>query len=92
MSYVLAHDSQHGRRWVAGFDPDWRPDGAAVYPCGRVDFTDDPAEALTFDSIEEALRFRGRRSTTVPERPDGQPNRPLTAFTLAVDPAPKEQP
>lgn len=54
------------------------------YPTGDVIFTRDPQLALKFWSPEAALVYIKRQSKTVPLRPDGEPNRPLTAFSLEV--------
>jgi hypothetical protein len=51
---------------------------------GRARFTDDLAEAMKFANKGEALRFWGTRSRTVPTRPDGKPNRPLTAYHAEI--------
>jgi hypothetical protein len=40
--------------------------------------------ALLFDTVELALETWNRQSRSTPLRPDGQPNRPLTAFTMAI--------
>lgn len=53
---------------------------------GEVAITVDPAKALKFASPEEALEFWARPSTICPTRSDGEPNRPLTAFTMKVVP------
>jgi len=52
---------------------------------GTADFTDDPNEALHFDSFSEAMDAWMRQSKTRPLRADGRPNRPLTAFTMLTD-------
>lgn len=65
-------------RWVMAADPD------ANAGRGAVEFTDDPARALRFPDAGAALRFWRAQSTVVPLRPDGRPNRPLTAFTCDV--------
>lgn len=43
------------------------------------------SEALTFPSQREAFEFWRQRSTRRPLRPDGRPNRPLTAFTIEIE-------
>lgn len=47
-------------------------------------FTDDPKKALRFMSKAAALECW---QTSIGTRPDGQPDRPLTAFTVEVLPA-----
>lgn len=52
---------------------------------GQVTFTTDLAKAKRFPTEEAAVEFWKRQSTLVPQRPDGQPNRPLTAFNVTFD-------
>jgi len=54
------------------------------YPTGSADCTHDPAFALSFGSESEAWTFMFRRSQTCPLRPDGKPNRPLTALNYMI--------
>jgi hypothetical protein len=54
------------------------------YPTGYVWFTPTVERALLFDTVELALETWNRQSHSTPLRPDGQPNRPLTAFTMAI--------
>lgn len=76
------------RVWETGdlvkwYDPDFVPPAPnPPYPNGAVDFTRDPAEALTFDSFAHGFEFWRQESTSIPVRPDGRPNRPLTAFGI----------
>jgi hypothetical protein len=51
---------------------------------GEAAFTDDLREAMKFSSAEDALSAWKTQSKVRPRREDGQPNRPLTAFTIAV--------
>jgi hypothetical protein len=51
---------------------------------GRVTFTRDPKRAATWGSTGEALAAYGQTSTVRPLRPDGKPNRPLTAYTVLL--------
>jgi hypothetical protein len=51
---------------------------------GKVEWTAIPNFAKTFDSQGEAYAFWLQESKTVPTRPDGQPNKPLTAFTVEI--------
>lgn len=55
---------------------------------GEVNFktTANPAAAAGFPSVVEALEFWKTVDPRRPVRPDGQPNRPLTAFTVSVEP------
>ena len=47
-------------------------------------WTDDPLKAMLFDSAEEALVCWRQVRTVDPVRPDGRPNRPLTAFSVII--------
>jgi len=58
------------------------------YPTGTAEFSSDPSEALRFACPQAALTAWRAQSTAVPLRPDGKPNRPLTAFTMEVVPIP----
>lgn len=49
-------------------------------------FTSDPSCAKHFQSAADAMVFWRTISTTRPTRPDGKPNRPLTALTIAINP------
>lgn len=52
---------------------------------GHVTFTPDPNLAMKFPDKAAALQYRNTQSKTVPLRPDGRPNRPLTAYSLIID-------
>jgi hypothetical protein len=47
-------------------------------------------DALKFASPLEATELWRTQSKTLPIRPDGKPNRPLTAFTVAIERAEQE--
>lgn len=66
-------------QWLVEFDHD-ADDGL-----GAGTFTDDPALAMRFKNISDALEFWKRTSTVRPRRADGKPNRPLTATTVTFD-------
>ena len=71
---------------IPGEDPDGRQMQATV------EAVDDPDEAIHFDDMEAAWRCWSTLGNP-PWRPDGKPNRPLTAFTvdmLSLDEARKE--
>jgi hypothetical protein len=52
---------------------------------GYVTFTPDIDKAMKFTSKAEALEYWRTRSKTVPTRPDGKPNRPLTAYHVMIE-------
>ncbi len=51
---------------------------------GEAVWTDDLAEAIEFATASEACACWTEQSRLRPVRPDGQPNRPLTAFSLML--------
>jgi hypothetical protein len=53
---------------------------------GGVRVTWQPEHAMTFASFEEALCAWRQQSTICPLRPDKRPNRPLTQFTVEIEP------
>jgi hypothetical protein len=67
--------------YLRAFDPD-ADDGRGV-----VVVTQDRREAMRFDAAAAALAMWKRQSSVRPLRPDGQPNRPLTAFTVMLEQA-----
>lgn len=69
-----------GGCWLKSCDVDAR-DGR-----GHVDMTTDVAEAIEFPSFAAAMEYWRRPSAVRPVRPDGRPNRPLTAYTIEPRP------
>lgn len=78
--WLVALHGQPVGKWLSFFDVE-SGDHART---GLVDYTDDPREALRYPSMIEGMRAWQTRSTRVPTRPDGKPNRPLTAFTAEI--------
>lgn len=72
-------------RFLKAYDPD------AHGGLGMAQWTADPAAALTFDTLEAAFETWRRQSTVAPTRPDGMPNRPLTAFSVEFVRAPHQE-
>jgi len=72
----------------AGSDPEGQYicyyDPEAFAGKGEVGGTTDPAKALKFATLDEAIAFYRQVSKSHPVRPDGMPNRPLTAFTVEL--------
>jgi hypothetical protein len=75
-------------RFLADYDPDWLPPGVTLADtggwCGMARWTDDPDEAMRFPTGRAAAEVWRMQSTIAPLRPDGFPNRPLTAFTVQI--------
>lgn len=81
----LADGSIHesSNKYVRYYDVDYVSPGG--YDGGRLYVTEDPNWAKPFDTAGEA--FEVWNSVAPPpydKRPDGKPNRPLTAFTCEV--------
>jgi len=57
---------------------------------GAVLLTYDIHQAKHFSSVMEAMEFWKRQSNVLPIRPDGKPNRPLTAYTVTLERVPHE--
>jgi len=53
---------------------------------GWGEFTSNIARAKKFDTREELFEFWTKVPKCRPIRPDGQPNRPLTALSVTVEP------
>lgn len=66
--------------YVKAFDPDAH-DGQ-----GSLDVVLDPADARTFRDFRDAMDAWTAVAKARPKRPDGKPNRPLTAFSVEVIP------
>jgi hypothetical protein len=54
---------------------------------GRGDdrWTDDVAKAKRFATHAAAFECWRARSRTIPTRPDGKPNRPMTAYSVSIE-------
>lgn len=77
---VLVGDvAGHLGEWVKRYDPE------AYDGQGDVETTSDPAQALVFPSHREAWDCWRQVPRNRPVRPDGKPNRPLTAFTVTIE-------
>lgn len=75
----------HGVATPAGlYLVDYDPDGNDGY--GDAEFTNDPNKARTFTTQMEAYELWRAVPTVRPNRTDGNPNRPLTAYTIEVLP------
>lgn len=57
---------------------------------GMIVITNDPSRAMHFADPGDALACWKRQSATMPTRPDGRPNRPLTAFHAEIMDSPVE--
>jgi hypothetical protein len=78
---------EHCGRYRAGYNPDGAPLSNRTGG-GLIRTTGSPARAQRFESPAAAYLVYQQVSRRVPLRPDGRPNRPLTAYSIAVDPGP----
>ena len=64
------------QEYLMSFDPE------AAHGRGKIATTTDITKAKRFPSFQAVMEEWKTQSKTVPLRPDGKPNRPLTAFTI----------
>ena len=69
----------HANHWLQHFDHE------ADNGQGHGVFTLDPDYAMRFPSAAEAMQFWNRQSKVRPRRPDGRPNKPMTALTVVIE-------
>lgn len=67
----------HAGEYLESFDFDGDEQGYG-------EFTPDLAKAKRFADVGELMEFWRTQSRTRPKRPDGRPNRPLTALTISA--------
>jgi hypothetical protein len=65
-------------KFVRAFDPE------AFGGRGDIITSADLSKALRFQDAGEAAAFWRRQSRTVPLRDDGEPNRPMTGYTVEI--------
>lgn len=71
--------------YLVSYDPDREgsdPEGNRML--AHIDTTPDLDKAAGFRTAADAMLLWKRASKRWPERPDGKPNRPLTAFSVEV--------
>src|SRR3954447_27054525 len=72
------------QNYVGRYVKYYNPDGKGGR--GEVQATPHKRYALQFDSQKEAWELWTKQSVVLPTRPDGKPNKPLTAFTVMIEP------
>lgn len=65
-------------KFITGFRP------LAYDGLGEVLFSPNLPDALAFETADEAIGYYRQVPRHRPVKPDGKPNRPLTAFTVEV--------
>ena len=73
------HDHVMVNAWLQSFEPEANEGRGAIH------FTLDASEAMEFASVEAATAFINTVPESRPMRDDGEPNRPLTGFTVTVE-------
>lgn len=77
---VMEYDFQKKKgRYLCKFNPEAN-DGR-----GYIETTRLLEKAMKFDTIDDLFETWKTQSRTVPFRPDGKPNRPLTAYTMSPE-------
>jgi len=82
VAFANGEPCPHEGQWVRSFDHD------ACEGQGYGVFTDDASCALPFADVGEAWNFWAKQSSVRPTRPDGRPNKPMTALTVSIEPLP----
>lgn len=67
--------------WLAAYDNTLEDE----HGVGTVHATREMDRAMRFHDFKDAWEFWKQGSLTIPRRPDGKPNRPLTAFTVTIE-------
>jgi hypothetical protein len=80
MGFVNGTPCPHRGQFLKSFDHE------AHNGQGFGEFTKSLARAKRFDSSEQAFTFWKQQSVCHPLRPDGAPNRPLTALSIFLEP------
>lgn len=80
MSKIILHDLETAAPlgWLQSFDLD------ANEGRGFVGITQVESEAMVFPDFRAAFETWRKTSEKYPVRPDGKPNRPLTAYTAEI--------
>ena len=82
---ISGHRSPYDGQYLVEYDPDIKgidPDGRPML-C-HLSTTPDREQALRLPKVE-LLELWRKVSTRWPKRPDGKPNRPLTAYTVTIE-------
>jgi len=81
IEYAVNDETRIIGRYIKNFDVN------AFGGDGWLTTTDYEPHAMHFEDARSALDFYRQVSTVKPLREDGQPNRPLTAFTVTFKPS-----
>jgi hypothetical protein len=84
--WLMSYDTEY----IANAEPTsiFTSEGAIIYGSfgGKVILTTNRVKALRFPDKATAMVAWSQQSLRIRLRPDGRPNRPLTAFTVEVEP------
>lgn len=73
-------------QFLVAYDPE------ALGGMGSFVWSSDVSQAMQFSDAGEAFKLWTSIPVSRPVRPDGKPNKPLTAFTISVEDAPGDTP
>jgi hypothetical protein len=76
LGYPTEHDGQFLKNVIFDVDPIGR---------AAIETTPIEAEGMDFEDTIAAWEFWRTQSKRMPLRPDGKPNRPLTAYTIELE-------
>ena len=80
LEFATGQPSRYEGMYLKAYDPDGREG------MGHIEWTPNRWEAMQFTQAFGALDTWRRQSTVHPLRPDGKPNRPLTAYSIVIEP------
>ena len=83
---AIGGSSAFDNEYIVSYDPEYHPQLRASYDGGKLVTSPHADDAKVFSNLEEVINFlrSGPSCNAHRTRPDGQPNRPLTAFNIVV--------
>ena len=89
LSAANGRPTSYDGQYVKDYDPGRDGEDSTGQPMfAYLEGTDDPEAARAFETVEEAAAFWKMVDPRQPQRPDGEPNRPLTFFTVEIKAGP----
>lgn len=84
VTYADGHTTPVDGQYLVDYDPTWLDIGEYGLLIKTLKTSPDIADAKRFDDAGAAFECWRMVSPNNPMRPDGKPNRPLTAFTVEL--------
>lgn len=78
VAHASGEPTPHDGKYLCRYEPE------AYDGRGLVEWTDDPEKAIQFATLKDAREAWMCVPLTHSRRDDGHPNRPLTAYTIAI--------